>query len=169
VKEFGQLSNLNSTFTCRYRFCCHISRSASLPFNMAFTADLAVAKRSHTLGWALRAVRPLKYKYVYRRVFVVANARSDSPSDGFGVPDPLVQLGDILQGQLKASEGLSPQTISDLISDNARRLARGFEPIPSNYPQGSLPLLLLSIDHHQHNSDKFVAYTTSRHLFMRCK
>lgn len=51
-------------------------------------------------------------------------------------PWPLQDLGDMIQGQLKASEGIDVSTIVDLFSDNARRISTGFEPLPEGFPPG---------------------------------
>eukprot|EP00892_Ulva_mutabilis_P002434 jgi/Ulvmu1/12191/UM085_0055.1 len=51
-------------------------------------------------------------------------------------PWPLGDLEDAIQGQLKASEGVDINTVVNLISDNARRISTGFEPVPSGFPPG---------------------------------
>lgn len=50
--------------------------------------------------------------------------------------DNVQSLSDVLQGQLKASEGVGVSTIVELLAANAQRVARGFEPLPPNFPPG---------------------------------
>lgn len=52
-------------------------------------------------------------------------------------PWPLGDLDDIIRGQLKASEGIDVNTIIDVISENARRISTGFEPVPAGFPPGA--------------------------------
>lgn len=48
----------------------------------------------------------------------------------------LQNVSDVIQGQFKASEGVGISTVVELLADNAQRLARGFEPLPPNFPPG---------------------------------
>lgn len=52
-------------------------------------------------------------------------------------PWPLRDLEDMIQGQLKASDGIDFNTVVDLVNDNARRVSTGFEPLPEGFPPGA--------------------------------
>lgn len=50
--------------------------------------------------------------------------------------EDIQRISDVIQGQFKASEGVGVSTIVELVADNTKRVARGFEPLPRDFPAG---------------------------------